>query len=327
MRKHREAVVMCMKKIQIPTPRKVMSFSEKFGRGVTKFGTGVKPAPTEFGHIPLILLIMLGVVVLCVSLMLLGRLWKVKSVTAADGQLYSATVLVDQSGVKAGDGFLSFDAGDVAKRLKKELPLLEKVKVRKSLSGKVTITVTEQTDLYYTCHNQNYYIISQKTHKVLSVHADPTEARRVGAIYLGLPEATRVRVGDELSFVNLPYAPDSLPPEYTTYEVETGEPEEEYAYVFEFVKAMEATSMGTHITGMELGDRYDIWVVLDHMIKIRVGSMDELDRKLDLADRSLNDKAQNGGLPQDMPTLVDVSDPARIIHRTSPDIELPDWAA
>jgi hypothetical protein len=54
--------------------------------------------------------------------------------------------------------------------------------------------------------------------------------------------------------------------------------------------------------------------------------MDELERKLTLADRSLKDKAASGGIPTGMPTLVDVSDPARIIHRSSPDVELPFWA-
>ena len=33
-----------------------------------------------------------------------------------------------------------------------------------------------------------------------------------------------------------------------------------------------------------------------------------------------------GGIPAGMPTLIDVSDPARIIYRSSPDIEMPFWA-
>ena len=54
--------------------------------------------------------------------------------------------------------------------------------------------------------------------------------------------------------------------------------------------------------------------------------LQKLERKLELADRSLRDKNQNGGIPVGMPTLIDVSDPARIIYRSSPDIELPSWA-
>ena len=111
-----------------------------------------------------------------------------------------------------------------------------------------------------------------------------------------------------------------------TYELETDVPEKEYAYVFAFVDALMATPLAPRVTGMELGDRYDLWFVLDGRIKVRVGSMDELNRKLTMAERSLADSEASGHMPDDLPVLVDVSDPARIIHRASPEIDLPAWA-
>ena len=70
----------------------------------------------------------------------------------------------------------------------------------------------------------------------------------------------------------------------------------------------------------------DIRFVLDRRILVRVGSMDELDRKLSLAERSLEDREASGKDDGTLPVLVDVSDPARIIHRASPDVALPSWA-
>lgn len=315
-----------MKKIRIPRRPKRLPFKEKFARDARPFGSGERYTSPDLGSIPLLLLCMLGVVILTVGVMLLGKLPKVTSVSAEDGTYYTAAAVLAHAGIEAGDEMLGFDGFAKAKELKKSLPLLDKVKIRKHLNGSVTVSFTEVEKLYYTCHNQNYYIINAETREVLCVAGDATEARRVGAIYLGLPECTRVRVGEELTFINLPYAPETDSPELSTYELETYEPERENAYVFAFVEILMNSSVAERVVGMELGDRFDLWLVLRGGIRIRVGTMDELERKLTLADRSLQDKAASGGIPAGMPTLVDVSDPARIIHRSSPDVELPFWA-
>ncbi len=316
-----------MKRIDIPRPRRPRSFSEKFGREAAFFGSRAGKEAPRWGHIPLVMMCLLGATVLTVAILLLGRLWKVRAVSATDGQLYTAVALTECADVEAGDEMLGFDCAAVAKRLRERLPLLDDVKVRRHLNGTVSIHVTEQTSLYYTRHNMNYYILSADTREVLCVSATPDEARRVGAIYVGVPESARVRVGETLTFVNLPYASeDDTVAEYTTYEAETDEPEQEYAYVLECLEAIMDTPLAARVTGMELGDRYELYFVLDGHIKVRIGSMDELDRKLMLAERSLADKQAAGGMTDTMPTLVDVSDPARIIHRSSPDIVLPDWA-
>lgn len=316
-----------MKKIQFPRPGKTRSFQEKFSAEGEFFGSREKKkGKGKYGRLPRILLCMLGGIALVVAIMLLGGLWKVTEVTAEDGQLYTASVVEQLADLEAGDAMLGFDSFAVVKRLKKSLPLLDHVKVRKHLNGKVTISFSEVTELYYTRHNANYYIISAEDREVLGVFSNPNEARRVGAVYLGLPEATRVRVGEKLSFINLPYEPDSVPEELVTYELETDVPEVEHAYVFDFVEALMASPLAPRVTGMELGDRYDIRLVLDGRILVKIGDMAELDRKLTMTERSLKDRAEAGKDDGSLPVLVDVSDPARIIHRASPDIQLPDWA-
>lgn len=315
-----------MKKIRIPRPPKRRSFSEKFGKGARPFGSGEKHSSPDYGSLPLLMLCMLGAALLTVAILFLGKLWKVESVTAEDGQYYTSSVVLNSAGIEAGDEMLGFDGFTVAKELRKKLPLLDKVTVRKHLNGSVTVRFTEVESLYYTCHNQNYYIVNAETREVLCVSAKPDEARRVGAVYLGLPECARVRVGEELTFVNLPYVPETDAPEIATYALETDEPEKENAYVFDFVETLMDSPLSERAVGMELGDRYDLWLVLRGGIRIRVGTMDELERKLSVADRALRDKAESGAYPNGLPILVDVSDPARIIYRVSPEIELPDWA-
>ena len=315
-----------MKKLRLFRPAEGRSFGEKFSKDARPFGGGGAYTPVDYGVLPRVLLCMLGIVILTTAVLFLGKIPKVSSTSANEGVYYTSTAVLAHAGIEVGDEMLGFDSFAVAKELKQKLPLMEKVKVRKHLDGSVTVSFTEIRELYYTCHNQNYYIINAETHDVLCISDDAAEARRVGAIYLGLPECTRVRVGEPLTFINLPYALETESPEISTYELETYEPERENAYVFEFVEILMRSSLADRVVGMELGDRYDLWLVLEGGIRVRVGTMDELERKLELVDRSLQDKNQSGGLPAGMATLVDVSNPTRIIHRSSPDIVLPDWA-
>ena len=317
-----------MKKIIQSLRPRTRPFEEKFSADNDFFGSreGERKTLGNRKRYQRILLGMLGGVVLTGFILLLSGIWQVSEVSAPDGRFYSAAVVREFADVHAGDKMLGFDSRAVVKRLKSGLPLLDHIKVRKHLNGKVSITFEEITEVYYTCHNMNYYLISAEDHEVLGAFTNPNEARRVGAIYIGLPEATRVRVGEELSFINLPYEPDSVPENEVDYELETDEPKVEHAYVFAFVDALMNSPLAPRVTGMELGDRYDIWLVLDRRIKVRIGNMDELDRKLTWVERSLENSAESGKDDGSLPILVDVSDPARIIHRASPDIELPDWA-
>ena len=305
---------------------KPLTFEEKFSRDGDFFGSREKKQPPRYGKLPLVMICFMGGVVLCLAVLLLTSFWRVGQVTAHDGEHYSAARVLECAGVEAGDGMLSFDRYSLKRTLKEALPLIDNVKVRRRFNGDVTISFSEFTNLYYTQHNVNYYIISADTKEVLCVHADSAEARRVGAIYLGLPETARVRVGEKLTFVNLPYQIETDSPELVTYELETDVPEVEYAYVFDFVEALMASPLAPRVTGMDLGDRYDIRLVLDGRILVKIGDMAELDRKLTMTERSLEDRAEAGKDDGSLPVLVDVSDPARIIHRASPEILLPDWA-
>ncbi len=318
-----------LSRIRLPRPRKLRSFDEKFGQETVFFGSEAQAAPQQYGSLPLLVGGVLSALLLVLAVLLLARLWKVDDVTAADGTYYTAAVLRQYSGIEAGDEMVGFDTSDVERRLKENLPLLSSVKVRKHLSGAVSIKVTEEKALYYTRHNVNYYIIAADDMEVLCVMSSPTEARRVGATYLGLPECARLRVGETLGFVNLPYVSDSAAGETSgapDYEVETDEPKEENAYVPAFVEALMSSPMADRVVGMDVSDRYDISFVLQGKIRVRVGDMEELARKLEMAERSIADSGA-GNAPEGLSTLVDVSDPSRIVHRTSPALELPEWAS
>ncbi len=313
-----------MKRPIIPRPRRARPFGAKFGRDSESFGGGRKPEPPPKTYLPQILICLGMALFLCLLICLLGQVPKVKEVRVTGGDIYSAEVMLQYVDVHTGDKLMAFDSGDIEAQMMEAMPLLADARVQKHISGNVTVTATEHRNLYYTCHNRNYYIFTSDSLRVLCALPDDSEARRVGAVYIGLPESARVRVGECVGFVNLPYAPETQSALFD-YEVETDVPEKENAYVEACIDALMSSSLAPRIKGLELSDRYDIWFVLDGQVRIRIGDVTELEDKLSTAIRALEERAASGVDAGELPLLLDVSDPTRIIFRASPDVTIPAW--
>jgi len=149
-----------MKAFRLPGGRKPRSFGEKFDPEGEFFGSRERKPVGDRRPWKRALLCMLGGAVLTGGILLGSGLWRVKEVSAADGQFYTAAVIKEYAAISEGDGMLGFDSSDVAARLRKGLPLLTDIRIRKGLGGKVTITFREINRVYYTCHNENYYLIN-----------------------------------------------------------------------------------------------------------------------------------------------------------------------
>ncbi len=314
-----------MKRPLIPLPRRPKSFGEKFGRDVEHFGSRQKPEPPPKTYLPHILIGLTAALGIMLAVCLLAQIPKVKTVRAEGGRLYSADVMLYYADLHAGDKLMAVDSSDVEDQLMFYMPLLSSARVRKHLNGNITVTATEYENLYYTCHNRNYYIMTADDLRVLCVMADDTEAKRVGAVYIGLPETARVRVGECVRFIHLPYAPDDASDGTSGYQVETGTPEEENAYVQTVIDALTESPLASRLVGMELSDRYDLWFVLDGSVRVRLGDLSELENKLDTVRKALEEREASGVDAGDMPLSVDVSDPTRVVFRASYEVVIPDW--
>lgn len=299
------------------------SFKKKFGRHSPWAGRGYTPVwPWKACFFALLGLISSALVI--TAFLLIGNLWKVTEVTVEGTVQYDAADVAMAVGIEAGDGMISFDRGTVRENLRADYPLIRSFSIHRKLNGKVTVKVTEETELYYTCHHSNYYLIAADDMTVLGVTSYGEIYRGYGAVYLGLPEEARVRVGEKITYAYLPYEPVSPPEALATYEIVTGEAEDEYAYVKTFVDTvMNHGSMQGRITGMELGDRYDLYLIFDGHVKIRFGSIKELSRKLEVAVEILAKELDGSGTL----AVLDVSDPTKSTYREDSELILPDWAA
>lgn len=263
--------------------------------------------------------ILLASMLMCASALWLGSLWKIGEVTVEGHSLYAAEAICQRSGLITGREYLGVDSWTAERRIRRAFPLVEDVKVTKHLNGSVTVTVTEYTDLYYTRHNENYYIIAAKDRQVLQVSAGSTLYREMGATYIGLPSEAHVRVGEALSYAYLPYQSGEAE---TLYDTRAEDANEEFAYVWDAVNTVMSWTLADRVTGMELSDRYAMYIILDGRIKVTVGKGKDLARQLDRAARILEEELPDGNLP----VILNVSDPTSASIREDSTLDLPAWA-
>lgn len=302
--------------------RPCASYESKFENGET-FGAGedalmrlhtkkLCKKALLWGILPLLLVVVL----------LAGSfIWRVSGVSSKGTERYTGSELAEASGLTAGDRMLGFNASDVEKRLRTAFPLLSDVKVVRHVRGSVELRASEESSVYFTQHYLNWYLLSGKTDEVLYVDASPESWRSIGAVYVGLPEEARLRRGDKLTYAFLPYPHEGADQEVSTYEIHKETPEQEFAYVNEVLTAVMSSPLGARVSGLELGDRYDLWFLVDGHIKVVLGNEKDLELKLQNAIRTLASADESDFF------VLDASAPERVSLRRQPDMQLPEWTA
>ncbi len=296
------------------------SFFQKFGRPDAPHGRGYTPLWPWKACFYTIL--GLGISLFLTAALLFGATaWKVDSIRVEGAENYSPEALVYASGITEGSSMMSFGKKGMTEKLQAVHPLIRDVRIKRSLNGTVTLKVEEEASVYYTCLRSNYYLISAEDLTVMGIASEDSLFKSYGAMYIGFPEEARLTVGEKVVFAYLPYEPVSAPQELATYEIDTEEPQEEYGYVWSFIETVCDSSLFGHMTGMELSDRYDLYLIYDGYVKIRFGNMQDIDRKLKLAIEIL--QRENDG--ERIPAELDVSS-SKATYREIPDLSLPAWA-
>ena len=301
-------------------------FARKFGRD-NPWG-GHKRYMMSFRKLIITSVGIVSAMVLCVVLLVVAAQIKVKSVEVKGNKLYSADWIKQASEIVEGGGYFDFDPSTVEDMLLEKLPLLQDIQVRRKWNGLVELNVTEETGFYYVRHNQNYYLLSDKTLRVIAVAADRGEYQKLGAIYVGLPREARLRVGETLRFEYLPYQENESDTQ-KIYEGETRSAEKQFSYVTEALKAYQKSALYDRTVGIDLTDAYDVYAILDGKIKITFGTVDNLDEKIKTSIRVMEEEGRYdvSDDAQLIPAVIDVKDTSRSSFRESISIVWPEWAS
>lgn len=173
---------------------------------------------------------------------------------AAAGKHYKAEQITDMAGVEVGDNMVLADWDRVRERVQQKLPYVRTLEIKKTLGGKVTFTVKDDTAamLFKTA---NGYAIADSDGKVLEIL--DKKPKKSGLTLLTVKKSINAKAGETISFAD--EAEESL-----------------YNGIRDAIK--QANIAG--ITGIDISDPKNIYLEYQSRYRLCIGDDSELVYKL-----------------------------------------------
>ena len=169
------------------------------------------------------------------------------------GTYYTAQEIISASGIDVGDNMIVTDFDKAAERVTKNLPYIKSVTFKKTLSGAVSVSVTDaEPKFIVTCAGG--FAVADDNLKALELVAQVPEDSAL--IELVAAKAPTAKVGENLSFEN--------------------NENETFANLLE-----KANKSGiTGITKINVSDATDISIDVQSRLRLKLGDISDLDYKL-----------------------------------------------
>ncbi|MBE6583643.1 MAG: FtsQ-type POTRA domain-containing protein [Ruminococcaceae bacterium] len=258
------------------------------------------------------LLALLLTVLLVVTFFLL----RIESIeVTGDVTMFNESEIIAAAEIAEGDGLFWRSSARIRRNIEKNLPAIQKVKVTKSLFGKVTINVELVSVEYYFEYGGSFYALDSSL-TVLDKNDSYTKYSAYGAVKVILPEIREPKVGERIVFY------------YTVEETDTeGEPlyevkeEKSYRYVSEFLTALSDSGYRDDANGVILSEKFDVALIYAEKFKIRFGSVESLDVKF----RILYEIFAEGSMQYADKAYIDLSTPSAATARPDPTLDLSEF--
>lgn len=235
-------------------------------------------------------LVRLSVMALGAALAVVGLLLlilptlRVKAITVTGNSVTSTAEILAASGVQVGDELFKLTQGEIADNIQSQFPTLG-VRVKRGLS-EITIEITERGSAYIS-YSGHWFLLNEDL-TVVSMSDDENAFRDYPRMML--PSVARLSVGKAVQFA------------------ENGI---DRSYVSELLSLLKAEGMMSHVTYIDVREKFHVSYVLEGQIRVILGSLSEADLKLELTEEILGARFDN-----DSPyVIVDVSDLKRTIFR------------
>mgnify|MGYP000836190618 CR=1 FL=1 len=212
-----------------------------------------------------------------------------KQVTEIAG--YSADSILQQMGVQLEENIFSFEPGEKAAVLEQNFPLLGSIKVIRDYPNTVVVQVTEATPTYAVQAGSSWLTLSDKF-KILS--ADPAQPDGLCTLYGG--EATTAAPGEQLSFA-APEADSTAGTSAASDSSASGvvdETDAKMSALATLQTKLDEYGMRSDVTRIEFADTEQIAFLYQDRISVLLGTLNDLDYKLDRARYMLNNEDGKG---------------------------------
>ena len=222
-----------------------------------------------------------------------------------DVTMFNESEIAEAAGINVGDRLFSKSAGRIKRNIQENIPLAQKVKVRKSLFGKVTITVAVESVDYYIKDGDLYYALDCEL-KVLDKSNTASKYSEYGAVLVKLPKIRTPKVGEKIVFYDTVEETDSNgEPLYKVRE------EAFYDYVKKFLTHLRLGSYHAKANGVILEEKFDVTLIYDEKYKVVFGNASNLEMKFSI----LGEIISEGSMDYAEKVSIDLSEPSRATAR------------
>lgn len=230
---------------------------------------------------------------------------------SGDVTMFNEGDVISAAEIEEGDSLILRSSRRIERTVRKNLPLIKSVQVRKTLGGKVLITVDFESVDFYCKIGDLYYALDTDL-RVLDKDESRTKYAPFGAVCLKLPEVREPRLGECLTFYDTVEETDTEGE--TLYEVRE---EKYYDYISEFLNVLSESGFLEDSTGVDLRRRFDLRLLYAEKYQIVFGSPVDLDYKL----RVVFGILEEGSTQYSDSVTVDVSSPSQATARTDDGID------
>ena len=227
-------------------------------------------------------------------------------VRTADGVVgeaggYSSEQIVQALGVNLEENIFSFDPASKAAALEQVFPMLENIRVERDYPGTVVIQVTEAQPAY-TMQTSGGWLTLSASLKILS--SDAAQPAGLPTLYGGEPVSQNP--GTQLSFEQ-PAPASSAASDSAASDSASGTAEEagdkRLDSLNTLLAALDALGMRGDVTRIEFADPEEMSFLYQDRISVLLGTLNELDYKLKLAQHVLLNADGSGCAATDTGTL------------------------
>lgn len=222
-------------------------------------------------------------------------------VRTADGVVseaggYSSEQIVQALGVNLEENIFSFDPASKAAALEQVFPLLENIRVERDYPGTVVIQVTEAQPAY-TMQTSGGWLTLSASLKILS--SDAAQPAGLPTLYGGEPVSQTP--GTQLSFEQPAPASSAASDSASGTAEEAGD--KRLDSLNTLLAALDALGMRGDVTRIEFADPEEMSFLYQDRISVLLGTLNELDYKLKLAQHVLLNADGSGCAATDTGTL------------------------
>lgn len=237
-----------------------------------------------------------SITLLCAAVAVVGLLllilpcMKIKEIEVSGNTVTATSDIIQAAGIQVGDEIFQLTQGEIADNIQRKYPSLG-VRVRCGLS-RVTITITERGSSYIAY--AGHWFLLDRDLKVVTMSDNEADFQDYPRMVL--PAVTQLSIGKQVQF-----AEDGI----------------DRSYITELTELLDREGLLSHVTYMDVSEKFHISYVLDGQIRVVLGKLADVELKLEMTAEILNARFESEA-PY---VIVDVSDLKRTTYRAmqSPD--------